>query len=255
MTRIIALVNQKGGVGKTTSTINIGAALAETGRRVLLVDLDPQGNLTVSLGIKAHEIDHTLYEVLKGDATATQATFKGRYDTLPSDIRLSAAELELSSLPGREMILKEALQEVKENYDYILIDCPPSLGIITLNGLTAAQEIFIPLQAEFLALNGMAQLLTTIKAVQKRINPQLEISGIITTLYDNRKNLNKEVVEKIKEYFPEKVFDTLIRDNVALAEAPSFGQDIFTYKPDSNGAEDYKNLSKEVIKQEKRGNV
>ena len=165
-------------------------------------------------------------------------------------IRLSGAELELSSQPGREMILKEALQPIQANYDYILIDCPPSLGLITLNGLTAAQEIFIPLQAEFLALNGMAQLLKTNDAVQKRLNPQLDISGIITTLYDSRKNLNKEVLEKIQQYFPDKAFKTLIRDNVALAEAPSFGKDIFDYRADSNGAEDYKRLSKEIIIQE-----
>lgn len=252
MTRIIALVNQKGGVGKTTSTINIGAALAKAGKRVLLVDLDPQGNLTVSLGIMAHELEATLYEVLTGAFTAVQATIKKNYDVIPADIRLSGAELELSSQPGREMILKEALQPIQANYDYILIDCPPSLGLITLNGLTAAQEIFIPLQAEFLALNGMAQLLKTIGAVQKRLNPQLNISGIITTLYDSRKNLNKEVLEKIQEYFPEKAFKSLIRDNVALAEAPSFGKDIFEYRPDSNGAEDYKNLSSEIIKQETR---
>lgn len=251
MARIIALVNQKGGVGKTTSTINIGAALARAGKRVLLVDLDPQGNLTVSLGITAHELTATLYELLKGDVNAPQTIIKGQYDVIPADIRLSGAELELSSQPGREMILKEALQPIQANYDYILIDCPPSLGLITLNGLTAAQEIFIPLQAEFLALNGMAQLLKTIDAVQKRLNPQLDISGIITTLYDSRKNLNKEVLEKIQQYFPDKAFKTLIRDNVALAEAPSFGKDIFEYRADSNGAEDYKRLSKEIIIQEK----
>jgi chromosome partitioning protein len=252
MTRVIAIANQKGGVGKTTSSINIGAGLARSGKRVLLVDLDPQGNLTVSLGIAAHELTATLYELLKGEVTATQATIKGLYDVIPADIRLSGAELELSSQPGREMILKEALQPIQANYDYILIDCPPSLGLITLNGLTAAKEIFIPLQAEFLALNGMAQLLNTIKAVQKRLNPQLDITGIITTLYDSRKNLNKEVLEKIQEYFPDKAFKTLIRDNVALAEAPSFGKDIFDYRSDSNGATDYKELCSEIIKQEKR---
>lgn len=252
MTRVIALVNQKGGVGKTTSTINIGAALSKLGRRVLLIDLDPQGNLTTSLGIATHELNNTIHEVLKGETTAAQAAVKGAYDIIPSDIRLSGAELELSGQPGREMILKEALEPIMDNYDYIIIDCPPSLGLITLNGLTAARETFIPLQAEFLALNGMAQLLNTIKAVQKRLNPKLEISGIITTMYDSRKNLNKEVLEKIHEYFPEKAFKTLIRNNVALAEAPSFGKDIFEYRADSNGAEDYKNLTTEVTEQEKR---
>lgn len=254
MTRIIALVNQKGGVGKTTSTINIGAGLARAGKKVLLVDLDPQGNLTISLGIKAHELDTTLYELLKGEVNAIRTIVEGSYDVIPSDIRLSGAELELNSQPGREMILKEVLKPIAAKYDYILIDCPPSLGLITLNGLTAAQEIFIPLQAEFLALNGMAQLINTIKAVQRRLNPDLGISGIITTLYDSRKNLNKEVLEKITEYFPDQAFKTLIRDNVALAESPSFGKDIFEYKPDSNGAEDYKALCAEIIQQETRGN-
>lgn len=252
MARTIALVNQKGGVGKTTSSINIGAGLHRAGKRVLLVDLDPQGNLTVSVGIQAHTLTCTMFEVLKGNCQAQDAIVKRGYDVIPADIRLSGADMELSAVPGREMLLKEALQPIQGDYDYILIDCPPSLGLITLNGLTAAREIFIPLQAEFLALNGMAQLLNTVKAVQKRLNPQLEITGIITTLYDSRKNLNKEVLEKIKEYFPDKTFKALIRDNVALAEAPSFGNDIFEYRADSNGAEDYKRLCAEIIKQETR---
>jgi chromosome partitioning protein len=253
MARVIALVNQKGGVGKTTSTINVGAALHRAGKRVLMVDLDPQGNLTVSVGIEAYNLESTIFEVLKGDRKITEATVKRGYDVIPADIRLSGADMELSAVPGREMLLKEALQQVASKYDYILIDCPPSLGLITLNGLTAAQEIFIPLQAEFLALNGMAQLLNTVKAVQKRLNPQLEVTGIITTLYDSRKNLNKEVLEKIQQYFPNKTFKTLIRDNVALAEAPSFGQDIFEYRPDSAGAKDYNALCGEIISQETRG--
>ena len=252
MARVIAVANQKGGVGKTTSTINIGAGLHKAGKRVLMVDLDPQGNLTVSVGVEAYNLDYTVFEVLKGDAEPQAAIVKRGYDIIPADIRLSGADMELSAIPGREMLLKEALAPIAENYDYILIDCPPSLGLITLNGLTAAREIFIPLQAEFLALNGMAQLLNTVKAVQKRLNPQLEITGIITTLYDSRKNLNKEVLEKIKEYFPDKTFKALIRDNVALAEAPSFGNDIFEYRADSNGAEDYKRLCAEIIKQETR---
>jgi chromosome partitioning protein len=252
MARVIALVNQKGGVGKTTSTINVGAALHRAGKRVLMVDLDPQGNLTVSVGIEAYNLESTIFEVLKGDRKITEATVKRGYDVVPADIRLSGADMELSAVPGREMLLKEALQQVASKYDYILIDCPPSLGLITLNGLTAAQEIFIPLQAEFLALNGMAQLLNTVKAVQKRLNPQLEVTGIITTLYDSRKNLNKEVLEKIQQYFPNKTFKTLIRDNVALAEAPSFGQDIFEYRPDSAGAKDYAALCEEIISQETR---
>lgn len=250
MARIIALVNQKGGVGKTTSTINIGAGLHKAGKRVLMVDLDPQGNLTVSVGIEAHNVPLTVFELLKGECETQEAITVRGYDVLPADIRLSGADMELSGVPGREMLLKEALAQIAGNYDYILIDCPPSLGLITLNGLTAANEIFIPLQAEFLALNGMAQLLTTVKAVQKRLNPQFDITGIVVTLYDSRKNLNKEVLEKIRQYFPDKTFTTLIRDNIALAEAPSFGQDIYEYKADSKGAEDYKALCAEIIKQE-----
>lgn len=247
--RIIALVNQKGGVGKTTSAINIGAGLHRTGKKVLMVDLDPQGNLTVGVGIQAHKLEYTVFETLKGECTAEKAIVNHGYDVLPSDIRLSGADMELSSVPGREMLLKEALNPIKQNYDYILLDCPPNLGLIPLNGLTAANEIFIPLQAEFLALNGMAQLLNTVRAVKKRLNPQIEVTGIITTLYDGRKNLNKEVLEKIQSYFADKVFTTFIRDNVALAEAPSFGKTIYEYKPDSNGAEDYTALCAEIITQ------
>ena len=252
MARVIALVNQKGGVGKTTSTINIGAGLHKAGKRVLMIDLDPQGNLTVSVGVEAYTLENTVFEILKSECSAQEATINRGYDIIPADIRLSGADMEISAVPGREMLLKEALTPIMGSYDYILIDCPPSLGLITLNGLTAAREIFIPLQAEFLALNGMAQLLNTVKAVQKRLNPQLDITGIITTLYDGRKNLNKEVLEKIRQYFPNKTFATLIRDNIALAEAPSFGQDIYEYKPDSKGAEDYTALCDEIIKQETR---
>lgn len=253
MTRVIALVNQKGGVSKTTSTINIGAGLANEGKKVLLIDLDPQGNLTASLGIKAYELTNTINEVLKGQIGAGKAIINtpGHYDIIPSDIRLSGAEIELSSQPGREMLLKEALGPMLNKYDYILIDCPPSLGLLTLNGLTAAKEIFIPLQAEYLALHGMAQLIQTVTAVRKRLNPSIEITGIIISFYDNRKILNREVSESIESYFPELIFDTKIRNNVSLAEAPSNSMDIFQYKPDSNGAIDYKNLIKEVIKQER----
>lgn len=255
MARIIAFVNQKGGVAKTTSTVNIGAGLAIKGRRVLIIDLDPQGNLSASLGIPAHELDNTIHEVLSGSSTIKQATatIKIGYDVVPADIRLSGAELELTSQPGREMILREALQPVINQYDYILMDCPPSLTLLTLNGLTAATEIFIPLQTEFLALHGMGQLLKTVETVKKRLNPDLEITGIITTLYDSRKTLNREVVDKIHSYFPNKLFKTRIRNNVSLAEAPGHGMDIYQYKPDSNGAADYSSLCDEVIAQETGG--
>lgn len=252
MTRIIALVNQKGGVAKTTSAINIGAGLSRLNRKVLLIDIDPQGNLTDSLGVQAHKLKNTIHEMLRGDITAREAIIKVKsgYDIIPADIRLSGAEIELSTQPGREMILKEILEPIIKDYDYILIDCPPSLGLLTLNALTAAKEIFIPLQAEYLALHGMSQLIQTFLTVKKRLNPDLEITGIITTLFDSRKILNREVIENIREYFPDKLFDTRIRSNVSLAEAPSHGLDIFRYKPDSNGAIDYANLTKEIIEQE-----
>lgn len=253
MTRVIALVNQKGGVGKTTSTINIGAGLAKKGKRVLLVDLDPQGNLTYSLGIKADEVNPTIYQVMKDEATAKDAIIKGEFDVIPANIQLSGAELELSSVAGRELILKEAVEPLLPDYDYILIDAPPALNMLTVNALTACQEVFIPLQAEYLSLNGMLQLTNTVALVSKRLNNELKITGVIATLYDARKNLNREVIEAIQERFKDSLFKTYIRDNIALAEAPSYGKDIFSYQPNSNGASDYLKLVDEIIKQEGGG--
>jgi chromosome partitioning protein len=243
----IALINQKGGVGKTTSTINLGAGLAMLGKSVLLVDLDPQAHLTYGLGIQAHELDYTVYEVLKGEVTARDAVVRrDGLEVLPSSLSLSAAEVELSGMAGREFLLKEALVNLPP-HDFVLLDCPPSLGLLTLNALTAAQEVFIPLQTEFLALQGMSKLIDTVNVVKKRLNPGLTISGIIGTQFDARKNLNREVVEKIREYFADKLFETLIHDNVALAEAPSYGQTIFEYRPDCRGAQDYLALSQEAV--------
>ena len=243
----IALINQKGGVGKTTSTINLGAGLAMLGKSVLLVDLDPQAHLTYGLGIEAHELDCTVYEVLRGEVTAQEAILKrDQLEVLPSSLSLSAAEMELSGTAGREFLLKEALEGLPPR-DFVLLDCPPSLGLLTLNALTAAQEVFIPLQTEFLALQGMSKLMDTINVVRKRLNPGLTISGIIGTQFDSRKNLNKEVVDKIREYFSDKVFSTLIHDNVALAEAPSYGQTIFEYRPTCRGAQDYLALCREAV--------
>lgn len=247
MGKILAFVNQKGGVGKTTSCISIGAALVEKGKKVLLVDLDPQGNLSVSLGIRPSMDDVTIYEVMKGDANINQGIIKGKYDVLPADIRLSGADIEFSSIPGREMLLKEAIEFVKDNYDNILIDCPPSLSIITLNGLTTSEQLIIPVQSEFLALNGIVQLMNTMNVVKKRLNPKLEIGGVIVTMYDLRKNLHREVLEKIQENFPSKVFKTTIPSNIALAEAPGFSQDIFQYKANSKGAINYMEICEEMI--------
>jgi chromosome partitioning protein len=244
---IIALVNQKGGVGKTTSVINIGAGIAGLGKRVAVVDLDPQAHLTSSLGIRAHELENTVYEVLKGEAEIQRAVIeRDGLTVVPSTLDLSGAEVELSNEAGREFLLREAL-EALEGYDYILLDAPPSLGLLSLNALTASSHLIIPLQAEFLALQGMSKLLETIEKVKGRLNKKLDISGIIVTHYDGRKNLNREVAEKITGHFGEKVFKRFVRDNISLAEAPSFGLDIFKYRPSSHGAEDYMALSKEIL--------
>ena len=247
MAKIIALVNQKGGTGKTTSTINIAAGLSNKGYKVLTIDLDPQGSLTASLGINTYNNPNTIYEALNGQIKAQDCIIKKNFDVMPSDIRLSGAEIELSSIPGRETILKEILDPVLNNYDFILIDCPPSLTLLTLNGLVAAKEIYITLQPEYLALLGMSQLIKTIETVKKRLNPSLEVTGIIITMFDSRKILNKEVIDNVETYFPDKIFNTKIRNNVALAEAPAQGLDIFSYKPGSNGAEDYNNLVNEIL--------
>ncbi len=259
MAKIISLVNQKGGVGKTTCTINIGAGLAKLNKKVLLVDLDPQACLTNSLGIAPDEVDSSIFELLKKEASLEEVVLNdnsqcpilsSQLALLPSCMDLSGIDVELSDTPGREFLLKESLKGASE-FDYILVDCPPSLGLLTLNGLTASQEVYIPLQTEFLALQGMSRLLETAKVVKERLNSDLEVTGIIGTRYDKRKVLNREVIEKIGDYFGDKLFGTLIRENIALAEAPSYGEDIFTYKPGSNGARDYLSLCKEII--EKKG--
>jgi chromosome partitioning protein len=250
MTRIIAIVNQKGGVGKTTSTVNIGAGLAAKKKNVLLIDLDPQASLTTALGAKGSIPN--IYEVLRGECQINKTIVShGNYNIIPSGIDLSGAELELSGVAGRECILKEILEPIENKYDYILLDCPPSLSLLTLNALVAVKEIFITLQTEFLAMEGMTQLLSTVELVRKRLNPSLIINGIVVTLYDARKGLHREVLETIREHFNDKVFKTIIRTTVALAEASSFGKDIFEYKPKSNGALDYQYLVEEIINQQK----
>lgn len=244
----IALINQKGGTGKTTTAINAGAGLAAMGKSVLLIDLDPQANLTQSVGIRSQGLTRTVYELLKGETTIEAAAIKrGGLKVIPSTLDLSGAEIELSATAGREVLLREALDGLK-GFDYILIDCPPSLGLLSLNALTTAQEVYIPMQTEYLALQGLSRLIEVVEIVRKRLNRGLEISGIIATRFDSRKNLNREVVEKIRGYFGSKVFKTVIRDNIALAEAPSYAQTIFEYAPRSYGAEDYLSLCKEIIK-------
>lgn len=246
--KTIALTNQKGGVGKTTSTINIGAGLAKLGKKVLLIDLDPQANLTYSLKMHSNRMEKNIYHTLRGQAKAHEAIIKHNgFDFIPSSLELSGAELELANEPAREGLLKNVLEQIKEEeYDFVLIDCPPNLGLLTLNAFTAVEDIFIVLQSEYLALHGLSKLLDLIKIVQQRLNNKLAVGGIICTLYDGRKNLNKEVVGHIKDYFGDKVFTTIIRDNVALAEAPSHHKTIFEYDGKSNGAKDYFALAKEI---------
>jgi chromosome partitioning protein len=270
--RTISLVNQKGGVGKTTCTVNIGAALSRLGKKVLLVDLDPQSSMTIALGAKG--ASPTVYDVLRGATTVADALLvHGKYVLLPSEIGLSAAELELAPVAGRECVLREALEAAgigpqaptvtpapctlkpaskhNESYDYVLIDCPPSLSLLTLNALVATDEVFVALQTEYLALEGMTQLLGTIDLVKKRLNPKLSVAGIIATQFDSRKGLHREVVETIHQAFPELLFKTFIRNNIALAEATSFGLDIFEYRPRCNGAEDFAALAEEILAQER----
>ncbi len=246
----IAFTNQKGGVGKTTSVINCGAGLVQLGKSVLVIDLDPQAHLTLSLGQQAHELTNTIYELLKGDITLNEAiiTLPGGLQLIPSSINLAAAELEFAGEPGREFLLKQALKKkMKKRPDYILIDCPPSLGLFTINGLTAADEVYIPLQTEYLALYGTGQLVQVVDVVKERLNSRLKITGVIGTMHEGRQRLDREIFDMVKEHFGDKLFNTLIRRNVSLAEAPSYGMDIFNYKPDSLGAEDYAALSSEII--------
>jgi chromosome partitioning protein len=246
MSKVIAVTNHKGGVGKTTSTINIGAGLAKLGKRVLLIDLDPQANLSQSLGIK--DPTATIYGAIRGEHALQPVTVLKRLDVIPSTLDLSGAEIELSSETGREYILRELLDTVKGSYDYVIIDSPPSLGLLTVNALTSADEILIPLQAQYLALQGLSKLLEIVDKIQKRLNKGLRIGGVFITQYDSRKILNRNVVDSIQAHFKDTVFITKIRDNVALAEAPTQGQDIFRYAPTSYGAVDYLALCKEIVK-------
>lgn len=250
--RIISIINQKGGVGKTTSTINIAAGLAILDKKVLLIDLDPQAHLTYSLGIQADEIDKTIYSLLKGKAGFKECLIqKDNINIIPTNISFVDAEIEFSVLKGREFLLKHAISKIRD-YDYLIIDCPPSLGLLTLNAFAASKEIFIPLQCNFLSIKGMTKLVETIELVKGSINPDIKLTGIIVTSYDSRRNLSKQVIEQIRDFFKETVFNTLIRYNVHLAEAPGFGQDIFKYAPQSNGAEDYMNLCKEIVEREEK---
>jgi chromosome partitioning protein len=246
MGKVLSISNHKGGVGKTTSAINIGAGLNKLGKKVLLIDLDPQANLSQSLGLTNQE--KTIYGALKGDYKLEPIVVLKGLDVIPSTLDLSGAEIELSSEPGREYILKELIEAIRSDYDYIIIDSPPSLGLLTINSFTAADEILIPLQAQFLAMQGLAKLVEVVEKIKSRLNKELKMGGVFITQYDGRKVLNRDVVETINAHFKSEVFKTKIRDNIALAEAPAQGLDIFRYNAKSNGAEDYMNLAKEIIK-------
>lgn len=241
---VISLLNHKGGVGKTTSAINIGAAMVELGRKVLLIDLDPQANLTLALGVPRQPV--SIYEAMRGESDLQPGTVRDRLDVVTSTLDLSSAEMELINEAGREFILRELLHPIRDQYDYIIIDCPPSLGLLTLNALTSSEYVLIPLQTEFLAMQGLAKIKQVIQKVKLRLNKNLQIAGVVPTMYDHRKILNRDVVATIKKYFGPLVFETYIRDNVSLAEAPAQRQDIFTYSASSSGAEDYLALAREI---------
>ena len=245
--RRIALVNQKGGVGKTTTAVNLAAGLALLGKRVLLIDLDPQSNTTINFGLRPHELKLTTYSILVG-GSAPQDVIRQIAPNLfliPASIDLAGAEMELSTQFGREQILRDAMSNVSD-FDYCLVDCPPSLGILNVNGLVFVNEVFIPMQCEFFALHGLSLLVKTIEVVKKRLNPALAVTGVVPCMYDVRKGLARDIVREIENYFGSKVFRTKIRTNVRLAEAPSHGKSIFDYAPDSYGTEDYRALAREV---------
>ncbi|HLS08919.1 AAA family ATPase [Lentibacillus sp.] len=250
MGKIMAIANQKGGVGKTTSAVNLSAGLARLGSKVLVVDIDPQGNATSGLGINKADMDQCIYNVLVEDLPAEEVcvpTQVEKLDTIPATIQLSGAEIELVSTISREIRLKKALEELKEAYDYIVIDCPPSLGLLTINALTASDTVLIPVQCEYYALEGLSQLLNTIRLVQKHLNKTLMIEGVLLTMLDARTNLGIQVIEEVKKYFQDKVYQTIIPRNIRLGEAPSHGEPIITYDPKSKGAEVYLELAKEVV--------
>ena len=252
--RVITLLNQKGGTGKTTTAINVGAALARCGLKCLLVDIDPQGNLSQSSGFdELSDGDITTYEVLKGEdinrAIKTKHV-KDSYDILPTDIRLSAGEIELVTVDRRNYLLKDALAKLKKSYDFILIDCPPSLNIFTLMALTAATEVIIPVQAQYLPLKGVAQLRDTVELIKSRFNPELEISGVLLTFYHDNWNLDRDVLEALEQAFEGKVFKTKISQNTKIAEAPSYGKDVINYSINSKGSVQYRALAAEILKHE-----
>ena len=246
----MALFNQKGGVGKTTTNVNLSACIALKGRKVLIVDIDPQGNTTSGFGIDKDKVEYSIYDVLLGEEDIlkciTNTEFKN-IDIIPSNVQLAGAEIELTNLNEREFRLKNMINSIKNRYDYIFVDCPPSLGLLTINSLTAVDSVIIPIQCEYYALEGVSQLMNTIQLVKKNLNPDLEIQGVVLSMFDGRTNLSIQVVDEVKKYFRGKVYTTIIPRNVRLAEAPSFGLPIIEYDPKSKGAEAYSELAEEFL--------
>lgn len=253
MGRTIAIANQKGGVGKSTTAINLSACLAEMGKRVLTVDIDPQGNTTSGLGVEKNDLQATVYELLIGECSLKECLFHLEYngqDLLPSNVNLAGAEIELIGIENKEYILKENIDKIRDDYDFIIIDCPPSLNMLTINAMTTADSVLVPIQCEYYALEGLSQLMHTIDLVQQRLNPSLSIEGIVFTMYDVRTNLSNQVVDNVKSNLDVKIYETLIPRNIRLAEAPSHGLPINLYDAKSAGTESYRLLAKEVMERE-----
>ena len=253
MGRVIAVANQKGGVGKTTTAINLSAALAEKGKKVLLIDIDPQGNATSGVGVEKNEVENTIYDLILGETTIQSCIEYTEFENLhliPSNVDLAAAEIELIGIPDKEFIIRKEVEKIKNVYDFILIDCPPSLNFLTINAMTTADTVLVPIQCEYYALEGLSQLIHTINLVKERLNPYLDIEGIVFTMFDARTNLSLQVVENVRANVKQKVYSTIIPRNVRLAEAPSHGYPITIYDPKSAGAESYRALAEEVISRE-----